>query len=475
MNKRTRHALWLAGVLLLSLIVFLAELGERGIWQDEGLTLYQVRLPFGEILANRIPVAQFITQNTVPPLYFLVLGAWGRLAGFGIWGLRLFSVAAVLLALALFFDAGRAMGGARVGRLAALLGALSPLYLWYAQELRMYTFLLALATLSFALLWRWHREAQHPAGPAPWRWIGGYVLVAAAMGWTHYLALPLVAAQLAWLALMALRRRTLPLLLGLVALLALLVPLIPFGTERLLAGAERDFAFQPLGFIVTNALHAFAFGLPWFQSDPAHVLPLLPLAWGLLAVGLWGAWRRGGWPLLLLLGAGLTLPVLLIYLLSYVKPLYQNARHLIAISPAFYLLWALALDTLAERRRWLPLLVVPWLAYGWLPAYGHYFHSDEALKNDVRPLFEYLRDVYVPGDVVALNDPVLQHALTYFAPGVPWTVLPLYGEPLNEADAVWLYGQVAQQYERIWYVFGPPDTTFNTWQHVWDWFSDPSR
>ena len=147
---------WLI-LLSLTLILRLVEADTRGIWQDEGLTLYQVRLPFAEILANRIPVAHFITQNTVPPLYFLLLGAWGRALGYGLWGLRLFSIFCSLLVSVLIYRVGSWIDGPRTGRVAALLTAISPLYLWYAQELRMYTFILVPATLSFGLLWRWYK------------------------------------------------------------------------------------------------------------------------------------------------------------------------------------------------------------------------------------------------------------------------------------------------------------------------------
>jgi hypothetical protein len=80
-------AFWLL-LVGLALVLRLVEVDARGVWQDEGLTLYQVRLPFGQIFENRIPVAHFNTQNTVPPLYFLVLGAWGRVLGSGLWALR---------------------------------------------------------------------------------------------------------------------------------------------------------------------------------------------------------------------------------------------------------------------------------------------------------------------------------------------------------------------------------------------------
>jgi hypothetical protein len=294
------------------------------------------------------------------------------------------------------------------------------------------------------------------------------------MAWTHYLAFLLIGAPLLWLGLVLLRRYPKLLAAMWATLLLIALPLIPFGLRRLFAGEERDFYFRSLQTIVNDALHALSFGMPYFVSSYEDVYFLFALAWLLLGLGLWQAWRRGGWALLGLLGGGLVLPVLALYLLSYIRPLYQNVRHLFMISPAFYLLWALGLNRLAEIRRWLPLVAISLLTYGWLLSTLHYFDPSvdrPPLKNDVRPLFEMITKLYVPGEVVALNDPVLQHAFEYFAPGIPWTVLPPYAEQNPEAK-VQAYEATAQHYDRLWYVVGPPDTSFDTWKEPRKWFDE---
>jgi hypothetical protein len=471
-SRATWRSLLLFWLPLFSLVLmlWLTGAGAVGIWQDEGLTLYQIRQPFQEILTNRIPVAHLVTQNTVPPLYFLTLAAWGRVLGYDLWVLRLFSIFSAVLVVVVLYRVGSWMDGPRTGRIAAALGALSPLYLWYAQELRMYTFLLVPATLSVGLLWQFARRRHH--GAQAWLLAAAYLVSAGAMIWTHYLAFFLVAVQVGWLGLVSLRHRPLLLLATAGALLALAVPLVPFALERLRAGVERDFFFLPLPVVVNDLVHSFAFGLPHFMSRTGEVAHAIPLVWVLLGWGLWQSWRRGGWRLLLLMGAGLAGPVLALGALSHIKPLYQNARHLIFVSPVFYLLWAMGLSRLFEIRRWLPFVVIVLFLPGWMLSVNRYFGSEEPLKNDVRPLFEYLASQYTPGDVVALNDPVLQHSLEYFAPGVPWTVLPPYGAPMAESIVVPVYEEVAQRYERVWYVFGPADSTFDTWEHPYNWLSD---
>lgn len=462
-----RPFFWLL-VSVLALVLLLLQADTRGIWQDEGLTLYQIRLPFIEILANRIPVADAMTPNTVPPFFFLILGMWGRLFGFELWVLRLFSILCTLVVLFLLYGVGKAVGDARVGRIAALLGALSPVLWWYAQELRMYAFLLVPTTLSVGLLWRWYRTSAHGF---PRLTILAYALTVAVMVWTHYISFYLVAAQVLWVVLVLFPRHPRIVTGVVVAVVVVAVPLLPFAIARLGIGAERDFFFMPLHVIATDVVQSFAFGTPQFVSRWEEIGWFMPVAWGLLGFGAWQAKRVGGWSLAGLLCLGVALPVVAVAVLGYLKPLYQNVRHAYVVAPAFYLLWALGLVRLAEVRRWVPVLIVALLGYGWSLSTIHYFAPDRPLKNDVRPLFETLAQRYAPGDVIALNDPVLQHALEYFAPGVPWEILPPYGEA-NQDQREAVYRFVANQYERVWVVWGPPDTGHDTWKEFRDYFDE---
>ncbi len=461
----TRPIFW-GVVTCLALILLLLQADTRGIWQDEGLTLYQIRLPYAGILANQIPVAHVMTPNTVPPFFFLVLATWGRLFGFDLWTLRLFSILCTLVVLFLLYQVGKRVADARVGRIAALLTAVSPVMWWYAQELRMYAFLLLPATLSFGLLWRWY----HGCGDSRLNALA-YTITVAVMVWTHYIAFYLVAAQVLWIALVLYPRYPRVVLAIAATVAAAALPLIPFALERLGTGAERDFFFLPLPVIAGDVVQSFAFGTPQFVSRWDEIWWLLPLAWGLLGLGVWQAKRTGGWPLAVLLGLGIGLPVAAIAALGYIKPLYQNVRHAYVVAPAFYLLCALGLVRLSELRRWAAVVVVVLLGYGWSLSTIHYFAPDRPLKNDVRPLFETLARRYAPGDLIVLNDPVLQHSLEYFAPDANWEILPPYGDP-DPAHREAVYAQVAASVERIWVIWGPPDTGHDTWRELRDYYRD---
>ena len=84
------------------------------------------------------------------PLFFLLLRLWRNLTGDSEFALRYPSALLGTVAVALGFVLARRLGfGHRGGLLLGLLLATSPYLVWYGQEAKMYTFLLALVTLAF--------------------------------------------------------------------------------------------------------------------------------------------------------------------------------------------------------------------------------------------------------------------------------------------------------------------------------------
>jgi hypothetical protein len=133
-------------------------------------------------------------SDTSPPLYYLVLDWWLRIAGTSDAALRLFSTACALVAMPLLWSVGRVLGGVRVAAIACLLFAVAPPALYYSGEGRMYAltwvFGLALARLTLALA----AHGARPVGAVAW------VLTAAAGLLTHYFLAFVCVAMVAWLA-----------------------------------------------------------------------------------------------------------------------------------------------------------------------------------------------------------------------------------------------------------------------------------
>jgi mannosyltransferase len=161
-------------------------LARQGFWYDEAITAWIVRESPGQLLAA-IPH----TEST-PPLYYLVACGWVRLFGDTEAGLRSLSALAGTAAVPLAFAAGRELAGRRAGLVAALLVAFNPLLVWYSQEARSYSLMVALTAASF---WLFARALRNPS---PRRLVAWAAVGAAALS-THYFAVFVVAPEALWL------------------------------------------------------------------------------------------------------------------------------------------------------------------------------------------------------------------------------------------------------------------------------------
>ena len=162
---RTRLALLL--IVLLAFALRLNQLEGQSMWSDEGLSLYRARQPLPTVLANTTEVDGVVTQDTNPPLYFLMLHGWRAVVGEGIFVLRFVGVAAALLAVPLIYLLGRLLFTPQAGLAAALFLALSPFHIWQTQVLRNYGLLITLNLLSVYGLFRFMLSAE----PRRWRWL----------------------------------------------------------------------------------------------------------------------------------------------------------------------------------------------------------------------------------------------------------------------------------------------------------------
>ncbi len=143
--------LWLAAMLLLALALRVYRLDAQSLWYDEAVTAQVASRGIAEL-------TRWTADDIQPPLYYYLVAGWTRLAGRSEWALRFPSAFfGVLTVVMLWATARRLFGQGETGRwaagIASLLTALLPLYIYYAQEARMYTLLTFLGVLAgYALL-----------------------------------------------------------------------------------------------------------------------------------------------------------------------------------------------------------------------------------------------------------------------------------------------------------------------------------
>jgi len=154
-RSRNVSALLLA-IVVLAAALRLYRLEAQPLWIDEEASLEDA-LAFG-----RAGLAGLATDH-VAPLHTMLLWAVSRLGGMSEWVLRLPSVVAGVLCVPLTFAlARRLFDDARVALLSAMLVAVSPFAIWYAQEARMYALLMLLALVHMQLSWPVVRRDLRP-------------------------------------------------------------------------------------------------------------------------------------------------------------------------------------------------------------------------------------------------------------------------------------------------------------------------
>src|SRR4030065_1900476 len=140
---------WLVIIITLmggGLRVFL--LANKGLWLDETLSIWVSSHSVVEML-------QWIAKiDQHPPLYYLLLHYWIALNGDTPYYARLLSALFGAGTIPIIYLIGKRISGVAMGLTAAVLLALSPFYIRYAQETRMYTLLTFNAAVAIYALVR---------------------------------------------------------------------------------------------------------------------------------------------------------------------------------------------------------------------------------------------------------------------------------------------------------------------------------
>ncbi len=183
----------LVAILLLAFGLRVHHLEVQSFWNDEGNS--------ARLSERSIPLIIEGTAGDIhPPLYYLLLNQWRKLAGDSEFGLRSLSLFAGLMIVPLTFVLGKEINaeaqrrrGKRkrwlLGLIAAALIAINPAMIYYSQEARMYALLGFWSVLATVLLLRWVSvigERYSVNGNRKWFWGSAYVLCAAAGLYTHY-------------------------------------------------------------------------------------------------------------------------------------------------------------------------------------------------------------------------------------------------------------------------------------------------
>ncbi|HVZ49506.1 MAG TPA: glycosyltransferase family 39 protein, partial [Gemmatimonadaceae bacterium] len=168
----------------------LPELTRYPLWYDEVFSLTLAQQDWAELLRRAV------ADRTNPPLFYALLKAWIGIGGESVAWMRLLPcLCGILVAVPLVALARRWLGDLPAAFAAGMAAAASPLAVFLANELRGYSLLLLLATLSclaFARLTD-DRAGAGAAGPVPP--LALLVAVNVALVYAHYFGWLVVGAE----------------------------------------------------------------------------------------------------------------------------------------------------------------------------------------------------------------------------------------------------------------------------------------
>jgi len=409
---------------------FLLNLGSSSLFVDEVYSLGDASVPLGSLM-DRLR-----DTEVTPPAYFVALHEWiGRLGAEAEWEVRLPSTICAICLIPALFDLGRIVAGTSAGVVAAALGALSPLVLDYAQQVRTY----APAMLVIALAATCALRAVD-GRPEARRWaIGAGLLVA--LGFSmHYTTLLATGPLLALIVLTgSLSRRVRAATLAPVAVVVL--ALLPLMLDQLESG--RQAAISPFSEpTVRNLLSIF--GTPWDSRLAEPVVYKVVAALITTGAIVWMLARGSTQARVIALGA--SGPVIGSIVATLVSDDAIITRYTSISAPFALVAIGAAVASFGGVRRAVAIAVVLFIGFsGTLRG-----HDRDARFADARAATEAIESRWRPGDVivtpannVTVNLPMLHYAGLELPPGAD--VVP--GEDAEGVE------QLLAQRSRLWIVF----------------------
>lgn len=432
-------------ILLVTLCAFglrAYHLDFQSLWSDEGISLLRSSQPLGQMLAQ-MPVEHV-------PGYFVLLHFWIKLTGESDFALRFFSllpsVLGVVLAwrLALELGAPRSSGTALPSRTslyflpiaalsAALLLAFSTFQIWYAQEARMYGWLMASALASHLFFWRvWTRPLSALS-------TSGYIISTALTVYLHFhgFMVPFVQTLfvLGWLIWSRFTSRS-----------------FDQGSAHGRAGLHRPDAFVSwalCGLVVfllfapwlPRALGILSFGgwrpggdpwqIPWRFVAAYTVGDAMPapwrngltwLYWLFIGLGCMGWMRQQRAAALFLITTALG-PLLIVFLLALQNPDFHE-RYSIAVTGALFVLIGGGLGVMGGAAKRLGPILAGATLVGLTAANGvaaHRLYTETSLhKPDFRGAAQQIMQQEQPGDLILVDGPDPEKVfLHYYAGAAP--------------------------------------------------------
>lgn len=429
-------------ILLLATCLRFTRITYQSYWNDEGNSRALAGYAVPDIIRSA-------AADIHPPGYYLALAGWRALVGESELALRGFSALAGVVLIALLYRLGREYFDKRAALAAALLGAVNPFLIYYAQEARMYALLATLGATSFLLFSLWLRSSRPPASfIGRWALVVGYCLITAAGLYTHY-AFPfvIIAQNLAALGGLLFHRRGNGLKrLGVwfslqLATFTLFLPWLPIALRQLTTWpAVRE--SHSLVTALADVTRYLAFG----RTIPTEQVWLALMGVGvLLLLGL-----RRGQTITPLLWLGV--PAALTLALGLLTEAFSKFL-LVAVPPLCLLLG----NALAKTRKSFTVFGIWGLGFGilWATSFSLFnlYLNPQYFRDDYRGIARYIESLTRADDAIITISPNQVQAFGYYhRSGAEVFPLP-HTRPPDQTETEQALAAIAATHSRIFVLF----------------------
>ena len=443
-----------AGDYLLALVVLgggllrFVGLGKESIWLDEATSIIIARMNLPSVVA-------WAAGDIHPPLYYLTLHFWLRL-GESEFAVRALSAILGVITIIVVHALAHELFGPRVGLLSALVLAVSPLHIWYSQETRMYVMVTMWSLLASCFLLLALRRKQIGY------WLG-YVFASVLALYTHYFALFVLLFQnlflFYWfwsnkgsegLVVRSSKGLLYKWLMAELVIALLFLPWIPILCHQVGTGGggwvEKSVG-RPSLRVLSDTWIYFSTGLDR-ELYPVLLRRMAYVLFGVCVLAavyrLFFGQNRGG-VLFCLMYVGV--PLLTVWLLSQVKPMYA-VRYLLPFLPPCCILVAVGINTL--KWNWARIVITLLLVLILLVGDWNAWRIEQ--NADWRGASSYVLEQAQPGDVVLFSPRWNEKPFAYYTQGrVEINMdLPI---PVTVDAAKRVATDVANRYKRVWLVW----------------------
>lgn len=399
------------------------KIGVRSIWLDEAITAQVSSQSIWDIIANRA------STGIHPPLYFIIMHFWIKIFGDSEVSIRSFSAIFSILCIYLIYKIASKIFDRTTGVISSFLFSLSPFYIYFGQEARMYPMVTFFVLFSFYALIKGIEDRKN---------IILLTISNILALYTHIFSAFMVLAQNLYVLMTSFKNKKLlkKWILSQFIVLILISPwlyvIIQNRTPELYQGAQRV-SFISLAHIFLEV--SLGAGRAVFNNKVLVALFFMLL----FILGVLPPWERKKELLFLLLYT--LFPILLLLIFS-VKKSFFSARYISIFVPGYLIILGRGIRSL--RHYSVVLLFFLGIISIYLLSLGYYYTNLPTLNRPWREAVSYLHQNISKDEKVFIFAPYMWRPFEYYNRGkikyntIPFSKMNILRDNLEKGERFWL-------------------------------------